>query len=365
MAGFVSCELGEVVTMEGEASAPLVTVLMPVYNGEPFVADAVESILGQTFRDFEFLILDDASTDRSVEIIEGYGDSRIRIVRNEQQIELIRTLNRGLELARGKYVARMDADDISLPERLERQVAFLEANPDVGACGAWVVTMGDCEGEIWGYPESATEIRCRLLFDAALAHPSVCMRRDAFARHHLQFDEAYPHAEDYQLWRTASEKFPLANIGEVLVRYRIHADSVSQRCRQQQEATVGRIHEEALSRLGLVPAEEDLYVHRRIAAGEGAGEILHLRDVGAWLEKLLRANAEHGVYPRDVFERQLCGFWLASAYRAVESGRPEPACFLFSPLTRRVDFNQKIRWVAHAVKRSVGLGSRFVDSRRC
>lgn len=338
---------------------------MPIYNGEAFVAEAIESILGQTFRDFEFLIIDDGSTDRSVEIVEEYGDSRIRLVRNEQQIELIRTLNRGLELARGKYIARMDADDISLPERLERQVAFLEANPDVGACGTWAVTMGDREGEIWGYPESAEAIRCRLLFGTALAHPSVCMRRDAFARHHLQFDEAYPHAEDYQLWRTASEKFPLANIGEVLLRYRIHAESVSQRCPQEQEATVRRIHEEALSRLGLAPADEELFVHRRIATGGLAGEALPLRDVGAWLEKLLRANVGRGVYPRDVFERQLGGLWLAAAYRAVGCGRPEPARFLLSPLARRVDFNQKIRWAAHAVKRSVGLGSGFVDSRRC
>jgi glycosyltransferase involved in cell wall biosynthesis len=343
---------------DGETSLPLVTVLMPIHNGEAFVADAVESILRQTFRNFEFLVIDDGSTDGSVGIVEKYGDSRIRLVRNEQQIELIRTLNLGLGLARGRFVARMDADDISLPERLERQVAFLEANPDVGACGTWAVTMGDREGVIRAYPESAGAIRCQLLFGAALAHPSVCMRRDAFVRHRLQFDEAYPHAEDYQLWRTASEKFPLANIGEVLIRYRIHTESVSQRCPQQQEATVRRIHEEALSALGLTPTEDELFVHGRIAAGGHAGEALHLRDVGAWLEKLLRANAERGVYPRDVFERLLGGYWLAAAYRAAGSGRPEFARFLLSPLARRVDFNQKIRWVTHAAKRSVGIGLR-------
>jgi len=343
------------VSTDAEASSPLVTVLMPVHNGEAFVADAIESILDQTFRDFECLIIDDGSTDRSVAIIEGYGDSRIRLVRNEQQIELIRTLNRGLELARGKYVARMDADDISLPERLERQVGFLQANPGVGACGTWVVAMGDREGEIWGCPESAEEIRCRLLFGAALAHPSVCMRRDAFARHRLQFDEAYPHAEDYQLWRRASEIFPLANIGEVLLRYRIHAGSVSRTRLQEQEATVRRIHEEALSRLGLTPAEQELFVHRRVATVGPADEALPLRDVGAWLEKLLRSNAERGVYSRDVFERQLAGFWLAAAYRVVGCGRAELARFLRSPLARRIDFNQKIRWVAHAVRRSGGL----------
>ena len=352
-------------SMGSQAASPLVTVLMPIHNGEAFVAEAVESILGQTFRDFEFLIIDDGSTDGGVAIVEGYGDSRIRLVRNERQIELIQTLNRGLALARGRYVARMDADDISLPKRLERQVAFLEANPDVGACGAWAITMGDREGVIRRYPESAEAIRCQLLFSAALAHPSVCMRRDAFVRDRLEFDEAYPHAEDYQLWRTASEKFPLANIGEVLIRYRIHTESVSQRCLQQQEAIVRRIHEEALSALGLTPTEDELFVHGRIAAGGHAGEALRLRDVGSWLEKLLLANAEHGVYPPEVFERQLGGYWLAAAYRAAGCGRPELARFFLSPLARRVDFNQKIRWITHAAKRSVGIGSRRVDLRRC
>jgi hypothetical protein len=259
----------------------------------------------------------------------------------------------------------MDADDISLPKRLERQVAFLEANPEVGACGTWVATMGDRVAEVWRYPESAGEIRCRLLFDSALAHPSVCMRREVFARHDIRFDEAYPSAEDYQLWRTASENFPLANIGEVLLRYRIHAKSVSQRCHQQQEATVRRIHEDSLSHLGLAPSEEELFVHRWVATGRPAAEALRLQDVGAWLEKLLRANADRGVYPRDDFERQLGGFWLAAAYRAVDCGRLEPARFFRSPLARRVGLDQKIRWVTHAVKRSVGLGSRLVESQRC
>ena len=338
---------------------------MPVHNGEAFVAGAIESILDQTFRDFEFLIIDDGSTDRSVRIIEGYGDSRIRLVRNEQQVELIRTLNRGLELARGRYVARMDADDVSLPKRLERQVGFLEANPGVGACGTWIVTMGDREGEIWRFPESAEEIRCRLLFGASLAHPTVCMRRSAFVRHRLQFDEAYPHAEDYQLWSKASEIFPLANIAEPLLRYRVHAGSVSRRHLQEQEATGRRIQEEALSRLGLAPDEQELFVHRRVATGGPAGEALPLRDVGAWLEKLLRSNEERGVYSRDVFERQLARVWLAAAYRAVGRGRPELVRFLRSPLARRIDFKQKLRWVAHAVRRSLGLGSRFIGPQRC
>ncbi len=337
---------------------------MPVYDAEAFVAAAIDSILGQTFRDFELLILDDGSTDRSVEIIRARDDSRIRLICNERRMELIRTLNRGVELARGKYIARMDADDISMPERLARQVAFLEADPDVGACGTWLVTMGDREGEVWRYPESAGDIRCRLLFDAALAHPTVCMRRDAFLRHGLRFDDAYPQAEDYQLWKRASAHFPLANLSEVLLRYRVHPASLSQRCREEQEATVRRIHAESLHALGIDPSNAELFVHRWVATRRPDGEALRLSDVGAWLEKLLRANADRGVYPRADFERLLGELWLANAYRAAASGRMEGVRFLRSPLARHIEPGQRLRWVGHALKRTLGLGARGAGTQR-
>jgi glycosyltransferase involved in cell wall biosynthesis len=348
--------MGEGVSVDGQASSPLVTVMMPIYNGEEFVADALESILEQTFRDFEFLIIDDGSTDKSVEIIEGYGDPRIRLVCNDERIALIRTLNRGLELARGKYIARMDADDISLPERLERQVSFLEANLDVGVCGTWVVSMGDREGEIWSYPESAGEIRCRLLFHAALAHPTVCMRRETFDRHALRFDEAYQHAEDYELWGRASEVFPLANIGSVLLRYRIHAGSVTQTHCDAQEATVKRIHRERLGRLGLTPTEEELFIHRWVITSGPSGEILPLSELGDWLEKLLRSNEAHGFYPRPTFERLLGQFWLKAAYRNLAAGQPAVSRFIHSPLARCVALKDRIRLVGHAAKRAVRRG---------
>ena len=342
-------------SMDGQTSSPLVTVLMPIHNGEAFVADALESILEQTFRDFEFLIIDDGSTDESVKIIERYGDPRIRLVCNDERIALIRTLNRGLELARGKYVARMDADDVSLPERLERQVAFMEATPAVGACGTWVTTIGDGDGSVWQYqyPEGADDIRCRLLFHTAIVHPSVCIRRDVYARHHFRFDEAYLHAEDYELWCRVSEVLPLANLGSVLLRYRVHAGSVSRQHQAVQESTVRRIHRERLSRLRLTPTDEELFVHRWVVMDGPAGEALPQLDVGNWLVKLLRANEKHGIYPRSAFEKTLGQFWLATAYGALGAGRPALKAFMDSPLAHGVDFNKRIRLLAHAAKCSI------------
>jgi glycosyltransferase involved in cell wall biosynthesis len=351
------------VSAYGEASSPLVTVLMPVHNSEAFVVDAIESILGQTFRDFEFLIIDDGSTDRSVEIVEGYADSRIRLVCNDHQLELVRTLNRGLDLAQGKYVARMDADDISLPERLERQVDFMETNPDVGICGTWLVTMGDREGGIWSYPEGAEEIRCRLLFHAPIGHPTVCMRREMLVRHGLRFDEGYPHAEDYEFWIRASGAFPLANLDSVLLRHRIHAGSVSQKYRGAQEANVKRIHRERLGRLGLKPTEEDLFIHRQISPNPPEGEEPSLSDTESWLARLLRSNEEHRLYSRPAFEQLLGQFWLAATYRNLADGRPALPQFFRSPLARYVALEDRIRLVGRAVKRAVRSGSGRIGSR--
>jgi glycosyltransferase involved in cell wall biosynthesis len=338
------------VIVGGQASSPLVTVLMPIYNGEAFVADALESILEQTFRDFEFPIIDDGSTDESVKIIERYADPRIRLVCNDERVALIRTLNRGLELARGKYIARMDADDVSLPERLERQVAFMEANPAIGACGTWATTIGDGDGSEWRYPEGADDIRCRLLFHTAIVHPSVCIRRDAFARHHFQFDEAYLHAEDYELWCRISEVVPLANLGSVLLRYRIHAASVSRQHQAVQEATMRRIHRERLHQLGLTPTDEELFVHRWVAINWPAGEVLSQLDVGDWLGKLLRANEKHEIYPMPAFEQTLGRFWLATAYRTLGAARPALKVFMDSPLAHRVGIDERMRLLAHAAK---------------
>jgi glycosyltransferase involved in cell wall biosynthesis len=348
----------------GAASSPIVTVLMPVYNGQAFLEQAIDSILEQTLSDFELLIIDDGSTDGSPEIIAGYDDRRLRVVRNERNIRLVGALNRGLALARGRYLARMDSDDISLPTRLERQVGFLESNPEIGACGSWVATIGDGNGSVWKYAEGAEEIRCRLLFSSALAHSTVCMRRDWFARNGLQFDEAYPHAEDYELWRRASEKFPLANIPEILVRYRIHEASVSRRQREIQDETVRRIHREGLSRLGLDPSDEELSLHRWIALGGRAGEALPLAETGIWLEKLLRANDERKIYPCSALGQLLGQYWLASAYRALAVGQPAVVRFLRSALARRIDLDQRARLVAHAAKRAVGLGSRSAALQR-
>jgi len=141
-----------------------VTIIMPVYNGEVYLREAIDSILDQTLTDFEFLILNDGSSDHSVDIVRSYDDPRIRLVENEANLGVVQTLNRGLDLANGTFIARMDCDDRSLRDRLARQVAFLDDHPEVGICGTWMEAIGARAGYIWRYPTDPERIRCSLLF---------------------------------------------------------------------------------------------------------------------------------------------------------------------------------------------------------
>ena len=213
---------------------PKVSILMPVYNSEKYLTHAIDSILKQTFDDFEFLIFDDGSADDSLEIISSYRDSRIHIFKSDQNYGHIFHLNRGLEIAKGKYIARMDADDIAHPERLEYQVKFLEKNSDIGVCGTWYKEFGR-QNNLVKHPVDDQGIRLKLLFEScALGHPTVMMRKLIFDTYSLKyFQSEYP-AEDYWLWIRISLVSKLANIPKVLLFYRTHIKQVSKTHKAQQ-----------------------------------------------------------------------------------------------------------------------------------
>jgi len=212
-----------------EGRSPRVSVAMAVYNGERYLREAIESILGQTFGDFEFLIIDDGSTDRTSDIIRSYEDSRICLVQNERNQGVTPSLNRGLRLARGEFIARQDADDISEPERFERQIAFMDANPDV-ALLATQFTGIDSEGTRWkGWPIPIPhdEIRWRLLFGTPLIHTSVMLRREPVLRYVGFYNEELVKAQDFEYWHRITGKLRARSLNEPLVRYRIHRERVS------------------------------------------------------------------------------------------------------------------------------------------
>lgn len=266
---------------------------MAVYNGEAFLREAIDSILEQTIRDFEFVIVDDGSTDRTAEIVRSYQDSRILLVQNEENIGLTRSLNAGIAISRGKYVARMDADDISMPERFQRQVEFLERNPGIGVCGTAMKVFGEGE-QTWAHPLDSEAIKAAMIFNNALFHPTVMIRNEVLRRHDLMYDVTYRTSQDYDLWTRMAAHTEFANLGDVLVRYRRHSAAVGRRhIRNQTKASI-RIKSRYIQQtLGFLPTLAEATLHDQISRLEFAS--VDGQAARAWLVKLLHHCEQHNV----------------------------------------------------------------------
>ena len=208
------------------AKKPLVSILMAVYNGEKYLREAIESMLNQTYMNFEFLIINDGSTDATEEIILSYNDDRIRYIKNNQNLKLIASLNKGLDLAKGEYIARMDADDISMPERLEKQVEFMERKPDhilVASCVSFIPNE-----EIFGTQSFSSDvIRFKLLSNNCIYHTSVMMRKSMLDGQY--YSKNYLHIEDYEFWTRLIGIGKFSILEEKLVKYRVHSESICQK----------------------------------------------------------------------------------------------------------------------------------------
>ncbi|MCL1981896.1 MAG: glycosyltransferase [Clostridiales bacterium] len=274
---------------------PQITVLMSVYNGESYLAEAVDSILGQTFSDFIFLILDDASTDATPEMLKRYAarDNRITIITNERNLGLAASLNRGISHIDTPYIARMDADDISLPERLEKQLAFIESQPETVALGSWVEAI-DAAGapvesqwfmDIRRYLDHADICKALLLGQSVLVHPSA-MLRTVPLKNIGGYRACFRYAQDYDLWLRLLPIGKLAVLPETYLRYRIHAETASvAKLNKQRIANVSALSAALIRERGATDPLQDcsseaLDENRMMQLMDAAGAAAWLR----WLE---------------------------------------------------------------------------------
>jgi glycosyltransferase involved in cell wall biosynthesis len=220
---------------KSKAEKVCLSVVMPVRDGERFIGDAIASVLAQTFADFEFLIIDDGSTDRTIEIIESFNDPRIKILPNKGAPYVAGALTYGCRHAYGEFVARMDADDVCMPDRFKKQVEFLRQNPKVGVVGSdysWIDGEGhEKPGKTWNPPQSHEAICCLMYMRCPICHPTVMMRRniiDQLGWYESKTLQGRRYvSEDLELWCRAIEITKFANMSEVLLEYRIHDDNVS------------------------------------------------------------------------------------------------------------------------------------------
>lgn len=207
---------------------PIISVILPVFNADKYLETAIDSILNQTFADFEFIIIDDGSTDKSAEIILLYAnkDSRIKAIKNLENRGLIYTLNKGLAVVKGKYIARMDADDRSYPDRFKIQFEFLESNPDISLVGSNYNIIGHQKGQS-ALPTNPEEIDLLLYFRNVIAHPTVMMRAETLKENNLQYDHQALHLEDWALWLDLKKHCKMANLEACLLDYRIEGQNIS------------------------------------------------------------------------------------------------------------------------------------------
>jgi len=298
---------------------PAVTVLMTAYNAEAYLVEAVESILAQTFTDFEFLIIDDASTDKTLDILKEYArqDARIRLFRNEQNMKIAASLNKGLALAAAPLIARMDADDVSFPNRLEKQFAFMQEHSDITVCGT-ALSIYDAPDEIWTPPTEHGAIRAKLLFGSCVWHPTTMYRKEVISIYAGGYDPSLPPAEDYDLWARLSMKSSVrfANLPEILFRYRIYrvADEYKKYSELKQQMA-NLVRRKLLRNIGLLPTDKEFSAHFDLAMGRTlSNKIFRFSDMWAckkWLSKLYTAaiNAEELVYERETLKSEMKSRW--------------------------------------------------------
>lgn len=287
---------------------PKISVIMPVYNGEKYLNEAIDSILNQTFSDFEFIIINDCSTDNTENIIKSYDDKRIRYIKNEKNLGVAETLNKGLDMAQGEFIARMDADDISLPERFEKQLSFLQLNPECGVCGSNILIFEDnINIRELVYSETHDKIMVDMIFNSAFAHPAVMMRKDVLDNAGLRYNFDFEKAEDYRLWYDILSVSNGYNIQECFLRYRHHKSQVTKTHKTEQNIAVNKMREVMYRTLNL-GTDDYFSIFSRICDGVRKYSQDEYMQVRNFMISSLKAD---NIYNKKILKRVLLSINLS------------------------------------------------------
>lgn len=250
---------------------PKISVVMSVYNGEKYLKEAIESILRQTFKDFEFIIVDDGSSDSTLKILRLYEeDERIKILVNEKNSGLIYSLNRGVKAAIGKYIVRMDADDIADKKRIEQQFLQMESDKNIAICGSAVNMFFEGIPLVkrrLNVPLSYEEIKVETIFQATFVHPSTIIRKEILERENLKYEDEYKYAEDYGLWTNIVHKYKAANLENALLDYRVVKQSETRKANRdisQRKEVFKLIYKNYFNKLEIERTDRNLDIHFEI-----------------------------------------------------------------------------------------------------
>lgn len=308
---------------------------MPVYKGDKYLSEAVDSILNQTFSDFEFIIICDDPTDETRQILDKYQqkDSRMIIHYQERQ-GLANSLNRGISLAQGKYIARMDADDISLPTRFKKQVEFMDNNPEIGISGTWVKVIGKPPKFVLKHPCDHEDIISNMLFYCTIAHPSVIFRREAFRKNELCYCQEESYAEDYGLWVRVASVLKLANVPQICLCYRMHNSNTKTNI---QKGVSSNIRLSQIKKLGINPTKVEFEIHEALSDYTFTVNKDYVLQIKLWLEKLQDANFKMNIYPEPALSKVLVNYWYVTCRDSLNIGLNSWRLFNHSKLSKSAD----------------------------
>ena len=325
-------------------TAPLVTVLMPVYNAAEFLREAIESILQQSFTHFEFIIINDGSTDNSEQIILSFSDPRISYIKNETNLKLIATLNKGFELAKGKYIARMDADDVSLVNRLGKQVQFMEANPDTVMAGSWFESIGGVS-KVVKYESDLNLIRFKMLYQTQFCHPTVIIRKSVVEQLDVLFYPVYLHAEDYDLFSRIAYKYQVSNIPEVLLQYRVHAANVSVLYKNIQVDNSLKIIVSNFKAIGVDVSKEDAALFIKLVYQNYHDVISGIGAIEGLLLKIIAISKQNTLIKHPLLYNYAVEAWFSFCYNLIGKAPTISTLFLNSIITKRyISVKKKFRF---------------------
>jgi glycosyltransferase involved in cell wall biosynthesis len=274
---------------------PLISVIMPSYNNGPYIGSAIESILNQTYGNFELLIIDDGSNDNTNIVLNSLSDSRIKVIRNHQRLGLVNSLNIGIECAIGEYIARMDTDDIAEPIRLREQLSYLKKNPDCIFIGSWFIKFKDKKFKKCKLPTNYKYLSTVLLLHNSFAHPTIMGKTELFKKE--KYRNEFKDAEDYDLIVRLSKYGKIANIPKYLLYYRIHNKSISIAQKESQIINSNQIRLNLINEIGIKPTEQERDIHLNMLCDLHKPFKNSPVQLMKWINKIINANKKYNKYP--------------------------------------------------------------------
>ena len=285
---------------------PLVSVVMSVFNAEKYLEEAIESILNQTYKNIEFIIVNDGSTDASLSIIKQFMtiDNRIKLV-SRQNKGLPYSLNEGIDLSLGKYIARMDADDISFPDRLMEQISYMELNTEIGVCGAWAEVFGDnVHNSILKHPASHQALLPRLMFSVCFVHPTVVFRGCILKKYNLKYNVNYSNSQDYELWSRLSRYTKMGNVQKPLLMYRQSDSSITYKFSDSQSTLryelIKKVFSSVLNELNVKNSENENILHYTVASNARLqANSIDIEMLGEYFNKIVSSNNKKCAFQKN------------------------------------------------------------------